>query len=105
MGKIEGQLIRQSLNARLPLPDRIANAPQLFPGNERYYDAFCQLSTCRNQGAIPWTAINDYANRMKFDDERYDDLLYFVREMDVVYLAHQEKVTKAGTDGKPKGSG
>jgi CBS-domain-containing membrane protein len=72
---------------RCKLPDRIANAPSLFLGNEIWFTAFLDLSNEREigwgAGPIRWTAMRDYAEAWDLDLE---DLEYFIREMDKVYL-------------------
>lgn len=51
-------------------------------------EAFGELSTCRavgmDLGAIPWTAIVQYADRQRVDRE--EDFLYIMRAMDCAYL-------------------
>lgn len=76
----------------LPLPPKIANAPQLQMGLELYYDAFWELSTCRptgwGLGPIPWHAMHEYAVAFGFDSEQRDWLFYLIRELDQAYLRH-----------------
>lgn len=59
-------------------------------GLELYYDAFWDLNSCREVGfglgPIPWTSIKDYAITFEFDTEQFEDLYYFVRSMDDVYM-------------------
>lgn len=73
----------------------IANAPDLLPGLEMYYEAFVELSTCRDHGLgagpIPWTAIDRYAERNGFEGEGYEYLLRMVRALDDAFLAHTRK--------------
>jgi len=74
------------------LPRKIKDAPELLPGLEIYHRAFNELSSTRQNtgfgpGAIPWTAINDWAIRHglgKFED--FQRLSVFVRLMDAEYL-------------------
>lgn len=78
------------------MPDKIANAPELPFGTELYYGAFNDLSSCRPGGfglsPIPWSAINDYADVMNYDEDQKDDLFLFVRLMDKAYMNyHREK--------------
>ena len=78
----------------LPLPKRIADAPQLPPGLELYYEAFWELSSTRAVGfalgPVPWGAVDSYATRYGFDDEQREDLVYYVRAMDNAYLKYHE---------------
>lgn len=84
------------------MPQAIAGAPQLIPGMELYYNAFFDLSSSRNQGMgigrIPWTAIKDYGDCWGLSEEQMEDLFYFVRAMDNVYLEHYSK--KKGAEGE-----
>jgi len=80
------------MRERLPLPDRIANAPQMYLGLELYYDAFWELGSCRalgwSVGPIPWVAINDYAVAFDLDEEQRETLSYMVRVLDQAYLGY-----------------
>ena len=49
------------------------------------------LHTCRSfngfdEGPIPWSAVNCYAIRYSFSDEGFEELWYFIKEMDKTYL-------------------
>jgi hypothetical protein len=81
----------------LPLPKRIANAPQLAQGLELYYEAFWELSSARavgfGVGPIPWGVVDSYATRYAFDDEQREDLTYYVRAMDNAYIKHHQPKT------------
>ncbi len=87
---MEQTIIKQSMRGGMPLPDRIANAPQLWFGLELYYEAFWELSTCRTSGwsvgPIPWLAISEYARVFQFSDRQSDNLFKYVRELDQAYL-------------------
>lgn len=82
------------MRRRQPLPDAIANAPELFSGLEVYYEAFLELTTCRQvgfgEGPIPWDAIDRYAERHGIaDEEDYEDFVDMVRALDDAYLKHR----------------
>ena len=74
----------------LPIPSRIANPPELLPGLDVYLKAFFDLDSERQIGEtlqqIPWSKIQEYADRYGFDDEGRDDLLFFVRKQDTFHL-------------------
>lgn len=78
------------MRAGLPLPDRIQNAPKLWPSNGLYWSAFWDLTTCRTTGwsvaPIPWTAMKEYAEVHGFDERQTDFLFYIVRSMDNAYM-------------------
>lgn len=76
---------------KMPLPDKIANAPELFLGLELYYKAFLDLTTCRGQGygtegPIGWLVIKEYADAHGLSIEQRDDLFYHIQHMDAAYL-------------------
>lgn len=92
------------------------NAPSLVPGLDFYFAAFNELTTCRavgmGAGPIPWTAIQEYADRQELDGEDRACLLYLVRAMDNAYLEHGRKefdkkalnqANQQGTKGSPIG--
>lgn len=78
-----------------PLPDRIANAPELYSGLELYLQAFFDLDTERSHSMgvtmIPVSAIKEYAIAYEFDNEQSEDLMYLIRKMDV---AHTTKIAE-----------
>lgn len=99
------------MRERLPLPRKIANAPELNFGLELYYDAFWDLSTCRmsgySLGPIPWGSVNDYASTFEFDDEQRHALHYYIRVMDNVYVKFHspkkgKKWQRQGASGSSK---
>lgn len=92
---MEQRIIEAAVRRRQPLPDVIANAPELLLGLDAYFEAFVELSTCRglgmSAGPIPWTAIDRYAQRHGYSDEGFDYLVRMVRAMDEVFLAHSRR--------------
>jgi len=88
-------LIEQAKKNRRPVPDKIMNAPVLFPGLAFYYAAFMTLSSCRPvgmaEGRIPWTVVKDYALHYGLDDEEFDILWELITRVDAAYLAWQNK--------------
>lgn len=88
----------------MPLPARIANAPELLPGLELFYLAFLDLTSCRvlgySEGPIRWLDIDDYARRKQYRGEQHEDLLYFISVMDSTYLEFKTKKYEAVA--KPK---
>jgi hypothetical protein len=106
-GPTEQFIIEQAIRNRVPIPDKIANAPILQPGLVFYYKAYLTLSSCRasgwTEGRIPWLAANEYAKRYDLDEEEFDILWTLVCEMDTVYIRHQQKRAKIAP-GKGKQS-
>lgn len=100
---MEQRIIEAAIRRRQPLPDVIANAPELLLGLDTYYEAFVELSTCRTDlGPIPWTAVDRYAERHSFEGESFLYLLKMIRAMDDVFIKHMRaKLDKEreGQDG------
>lgn len=100
-GKTEKKVAEQVRRGSLPrLPDRVANAPHLDPGQELYWFAYADLSTCRPSPGgmggdilpIPWTAIAHYATVWGFSSEQLADLVSICRKMDEALAAwHRSK--------------
>jgi len=99
-GPIEEKLIKDYAGMNLPLPSKIANAPQLRLGLELFFSVFRDLDSTRQignfEGSIPWTAIKQYCDEYDIVGEQRDDVFYFVRNIDEAYLK-----IKARADGKP----
>lgn len=81
-----------------PLPDRIANAPELFEGLQLYLQAFFDLDSERSHGMgimmIPWQSIRHYALAYEFSDDQSEDLMYFIRKMDVAHTKRLKEKSK-----------
>lgn len=85
---------------RMPLPERIQNAPELLQGLELFYMAFMDLTSCRGQGygtegPIGWLQISEYCLIHGIIGEQRDDLIYHVQKMDETYLSFKAKKLKA----------
>lgn len=106
-GKTEAVIIELARKTGMPLPDRIANKPQLIGGLELYWKAFCELSSDRDigmaEGPIPWSSMNMWAVRHGIYGDGFDRFVAVLRSLDEAYLDKQSK-TKKKTLGK-KGSG
>ena len=88
-------IIQRCYRDRLPLPNRIKNAPDLWLGLEFFYVAFLDLDSERptgwNIGRIPWSAIDRYASYLGLidpDDEQRGDLFYLVRSLDSAFVEY-----------------
>lgn len=92
-GDKDADIVIQAYRAKQKVPDRIANAPELLPWLTGEYEAFFELSTCRADGVIPWTALHQYAVACGYA-ETLDDFQRFtwlMRAMDKVYIEHKAK--------------
>lgn len=102
-GPNEKAIVDQCVRNRVPLPQAIANAPELELGLDLFYIAFMDLTTCRAmgmvEGPIPWTAVQSYCDELLLEGDQRDDMFYHIREMDGAYLKHKSgKVAKAEPD-------
>lgn len=99
MGDIEENVAMQALKMGAPIPDRIQNAPELFPGLELYLSAFFDLDSERSHSngvtLIPATAIHEWADRYRLSDEQREDLLHHIRVMDADHCARVAAKQKA----------
>jgi hypothetical protein len=79
----------------MPLPERIKNAPELFIGNELYYEAFSQLTSSRQVGMglgpVPTLAIIEWGLVNNLDADQREDLLWFIPRLDAKYLEWANK--------------
>lgn len=104
--ELEADLIRQATSQGHPIPDRIANKPQLDIGLQLYYTAFFNLTTCRPSGfgvcPIPWTAIREYALTFEFDSYQEEALYSHIRSMDSVFMKFHEDKADKKTPNVPK---
>jgi hypothetical protein len=96
----EKTILDQCLKEGLPLPARIANAPELLPGLELYYVGFLDLTTCRGQGygtegPISWSSINEYCIANEIEGEQREDFFYHIQQMDAEYLDFKTSKLKA----------
>lgn len=98
-GPTEKFIIEQCIRNRMPLPEKIKNAPMLELGLELYYVAFLDLNTCRHigfgEGPIPWAVTRQMADEeLGLEDEQREDLFYYVAKMDTAYLEYRAKETE-----------
>ena len=70
-------------------------------------NAYMALTSCRTEhGAVPWTAVAQYAKFYSFDLEQLDDFVFYCSELDAEYRLW-EKATdpkKVGGIGKNNGN-
>jgi hypothetical protein len=69
----------------------IEHRPTLI-GYEWLWEAFLDLNTCRQNGmgvgSIPWTAVQKYAEVMRFDDEETWVLHGVIKHLDELFIKH-----------------
>lgn len=103
-GKSEAAIIAMARKTGMPLPDKIANKPELIGGLEIYWKAFVELSSDRQigmaEGPIPWSSMNMWAIRHGIYGDDFDRFIAILRSLDEAYLQKQNKSRK-----KPVGKG
>lgn len=109
-GPTEKFIIQQCVQQRLPLPEKIANAPELLLGLDFYYLAFMDLTSCRGtgymtEGPISWLSIKQWADEHQVEGEQREDLFYHVQSLDAVYLDFKAKKLKKATEPKGQSNG
>lgn len=99
IGKHERNIAKQAMLANEPLPESIANAPELILGLELYLQAFFDLDSTRNGGdllsPISWLSIKEYAMTFSFDVEQTESLFAHIRGMDISHIERVSKQHKA----------
>jgi hypothetical protein len=95
VGPKEKWLIEQAKRNRMPIPERVMQAPLLIPGLDFYLTAFLTLSSERQvgmgEGRIPWSKTKDYALHYGLDDVEFDILWELITRVDGAYLEWQSK--------------
>lgn len=92
MGRHEQAIVKQAMRFGQPIPDRIAEAPELRIGLQVYFQGFFDLDSERERlSPIPWTAMKAYCQFNEFDDEETDDFIYLIRKMDSANLERLAK--------------
>lgn len=56
-------------------------------------------------GPIPWTAVEEYADRARFDRDQREALHYHIRDLDEVYLKHYASELEKASKKKPPAPG
>lgn len=81
-GKTEKRILQDCHRYGMPVPDAIQNAPELEFGADFFLSAYLELSSCRTDGPIPWTAIADYCVAHCLDDDMVGDMMHLIRAVD-----------------------
>lgn len=102
MGDSELAIAKQAIQNGIPIPDRIQNAPGLFPGLELFLGAFFDLDSERTHSngvtMIPASRIHDWADRYRLTDEMREDLIHHVRWMDAEHCVRVAAKQKAAAE-------
>ena len=74
MGHVEQGIVKTALLNKMPIPEKILNAPSVSEDNAFYFDAFFDLDTERDYsfgaGPIKWSSIKDYAVYHNLDEDQ-----------------------------------
>lgn len=92
------------MRSNQPLPDPIANAPEMPLGLGFFYKAFQELSSERMEGPIPGSAIRAFCRDEELVGELADDLHYHVRNLDNELLKYRQKKAEQERGGKGGGT-
>lgn len=83
----EKAIATQAMRFGHPIPERIANAPELPAGLQLYLQAFFELDSERSELApIPWSSIVQYAKAYELDEEQTQDLIDIIRKVDSAHI-------------------
>lgn len=105
MGPMEQDIIKQAVRTGQPIPDRIANAPNLTLGLELYFQAFFDLDSERGIGfgavsRIPFSSIVEYCRAYDFSMDEMEDLIRIIRDMDLAYIHYFSEKVKIKNESK-----
>lgn len=103
-------IAKQARRSGRDIPDRLKNAPELPLDLQFYFEAFCELNSCRSvgfaPGPIPITAIFAYAEHYGVTGFEEQDLIYYVQVLDRKFLEFADKKSKQQTkSSKPAKKG
>ena len=79
------------------MPERIANAPELYLGLELFYVGFLDLTTSRPlvgfgaEAPVDWFRINRYCKEQGIEGEQREDFFYHIQHLDSAYLDFKAK--------------
>jgi hypothetical protein len=99
-GPNEEKIARQAILNRQPLPDFIANAPELLTGLEFYLNAFTDLSTERPAGMggilpIPVSKMREFGLCNSLDMSELGDFIYIMKTLDKNHVTKTNEKLKS----------
>lgn len=94
MGKDEKTLLGLAQRQNMPIPEKIANAPELLPGLQMYLDCFNDLNHSRFNssgfvGHIHYNVIDLWCNNNDVEGDQKLAVLHIISKMDQVYINWQ----------------
>lgn len=99
----EKTILRQCAIQKLPVPERIKNAPELAYGLELFYSGFVNLSSSRvgeGLSQVSWFDIHRYCKINGIKGDQRADFFYLIQGMDRHYLEKEMKKLKAKSKSK-----
>lgn len=91
-GPTEKAIYERHFRYKIPLPESLKNAPSLHLGNEFYYNAFKELSTCRVSGmgigTITYFMCTQYCAENEIYDDQRDDFIVIIQAMDETFVEY-----------------
>jgi hypothetical protein len=88
------------MRSNQPLPDPIANAPEIPLGLGFFYKAFQELSSERMEGPRPGSAFRAFCRDEDVTGELADDVMFHVRNLDNTLLEYRRKKAEKENGGK-----
>ena len=94
----EAIIMQQALRLNAPLPDKIANTPDLELGLDFYLEIYLDLCSDKDvgfgEGPIPWSSMNEYAYRYDITGDDFERMVAIVRSADAEIVKHRQKDAK-----------
>ncbi len=86
----------------MPLPEKIQNAPELWLGQDLFYNGFLDLASSRTmgltQGPISLLSVLEYCILMEIEGDQRDEFIWMMPQLDNKYLEWSRRKS-----GKPTG--
>jgi len=96
-GKVEEPIIAQSVRRKVPLPDAIRDAPELWAGLDLYWTGFMDLINSRSigfsLGPIDWRTIEDYCDKLDLDEYQKEAMHHHIGVMDTAFIEFKSRKT------------
>jgi hypothetical protein len=91
----EAIIMQQALRLNAPLPDKIANMPDLNLGLDFYMEVYLDLCSDKDvgfgEGPIPWSSMDNYAKRYDIVGYEFERMVMILRSADGEILKGKQK--------------
>lgn len=99
----EKRILQDVKRSGAPLPNSIANAPELREDLGLFWAAFWQLSNGRStENGITFLEVATWAQIHHIAGDDFDDLLFLVKAMDGAFMAYQKARRADGNSSRDK---